>query len=78
MFQSMVKHSIPTRAEVTDVFQAVIDETHAVMLSAESAAGNHTIESVQTLRLISEFVECVKKDIPLNMKDVLNILNLDR
>ena len=47
MLQSMVDHSIPTRAEVTDVFQAVLDGTNAVMLSAESASGEHPIESVK-------------------------------
>ena len=41
MLQSMVDRSIPTRAEVTDVFQAVLDGTNAVMLSAESASGEH-------------------------------------
>ena len=61
MLQSMVDHSIPTRAEVTDVFQAVLDGTNAVMLSAESASGEHPIESVRTLRLVSEFAEHVKK-----------------
>ena len=61
MLQSMVDHSIPTRAEVTDVFQAVLDGTNAVMLSAESASGEHPVESVSTLRLVSEFAEHVKR-----------------
>lgn len=73
MLQSMVDHSIPTRAEVTDVFQAVLDGTNAVMLSAESASGGHPIESVKTLRLVSEFAEHVKKDGPFVMKDVLEL-----
>ena len=46
---------------MTDVFQAVLDGTNAVMLSAESASGEHPIESVRTLRLVSEFAEHVKK-----------------
>ncbi|WP_242238060.1 pyruvate kinase [Bacillus cereus group sp. BfR-BA-01316] len=75
MLQSMVDHSIPTRAEVTDVFQAVLDGTNAVMLSAESASGDHPIESVKTLRLVSEFAEHVKKDGPFAMKDVLELLH---
>ncbi|MEH7221913.1 pyruvate kinase, partial [Bacillus toyonensis] len=75
MLQSMVDHSIPTRAEVTDVFQAVLDGTNAVMLSAESASGEHPIESVRTLRLVSEFAEQVKKDGPFAMKDVLEWLH---
>lgn len=75
MLQSMVDYSIPTRAEVTDVFQAVLDGTNAVMLSAESASGDHPIESIKTLRLVSEFAERVKKDAPFVMKDVLELLH---
>ncbi|PGS04234.1 pyruvate kinase [Bacillus pseudomycoides] len=75
MLQSMVDYSIPTRAEVTDVFQAVLDGTNAVMLSAESASGDHPIESIKTLRLVSGFAEHVKKDAPFVMKDVLELLH---
>lgn len=75
MLQSMVDYSIPTRAEVTDVFQAVLDGTNAVMLSAESASGDHPIESIKTLRLVSEFAEHVKKDALFVMKDVLELLH---
>ncbi|PFW91308.1 pyruvate kinase [Bacillus pseudomycoides] len=75
MLQSMVDYYIPTRAEVTDVFQAVLDGTNAVMLSAESASGDHPIESIKTLRLVSEFAEHVKKDAPFVMKDVLELLH---
>lgn len=75
MLQSMVDHSIPTRAEVTDVFQAVLDGTNAVMLSAESASGGHPVESIKTLRLVSEFAEHVKKGGPFVMKDVLALLH---
>ena len=74
MLQSMVEHSIPTRAEVTDVFQAVLDGTNAVMLSAESASGEHPIESVRTLRLVSEFADHVKRW-AFAMKDVLELLH---
>ncbi|MGQ0418484.1 hypothetical protein ACT4US_00200 [Bacillus sp. HC-Mk] len=52
----------------------VLDGTNAVMLSAESASGEHPIESVRTLRLVSEFAEHVKKDGPFAMKDVLQLL----
>ncbi|MDM5188132.1 pyruvate kinase [Bacillus sp. DX4.1] len=75
MLQSMIDHSIPTRAEVTDVFQAVLDGTNAVMLSAESASGDHPIESIETLRLVSHFAECVKKDAPFDMVDMLKLLS---
>ncbi|MGH8078521.1 MAG: pyruvate kinase, partial [Lysobacter sp.] len=49
MLQSMVESPIPTRAEVLDVANAVIDGTDAVMLSAESAAGRYPVRSVEAL-----------------------------
>lgn len=49
--------------------------TNAVMLSAESASGGHPVESIKTLRLVSEFAEHVKKDGPFVMKDVLALLH---
>ena len=52
MLQSMVRSPIPTRAEVMDVANAVIDGTDAVMLSEESAAGAHPDKAVAALRRI--------------------------
>ncbi|MNC25889.1 Pyruvate kinase I [compost metagenome] len=57
MLHSMVDHAVPTRAEVTDVSQAVMDGTDAVMLSAESSVGNYPVQSTRVLDTIAKFAE---------------------
>jgi pyruvate kinase len=52
MMQSMVESPIPTRAEVLDVANAVIDGTDAVMLSQETAAGRHPDKAVAAMRRV--------------------------
>ncbi len=52
MLESMVEHTRPTRAEVTDIANAVLDGTDAVMLSAESAIGRNPVAAVQILRRV--------------------------
>jgi pyruvate kinase len=57
MLESMISAPVPTRAEVSDVATAVYEGADAIMLSAESAAGEYPIESVSMMNAISEQVE---------------------
>jgi pyruvate kinase len=57
MLDSMIRNPRPTRAEVTDVANSIIDGTDAIMLSGETAAGKYPIETVRTMSSIAERTE---------------------
>jgi pyruvate kinase len=76
MLQSMIEESSPTRAEVSDVANAIFDGTDAVMLSGETSVGKFPVQTVRTMAHIADVTEAYLDTIPAKVEPQLKLKNL--
>ena len=78
MMESMIENPMPTRAEVLDIANAVLDGTDAVMLSAESAAGKFPVEAVSCMADIASGAEVQLTELSDSWQNLINLCSEPR
>lgn len=78
MLESMVVNPIPTRAEVADITNSILDGTDAVMLSGETAVGDYPVEAVQMMDRIARVTEEKYEEFKRNFLDMLRVYPLTK